>query len=107
MPAIPTITVNPLSPQALIVVCAPSDALRDMTKVTSSVIRVKKPDSTIIVLTATGTATKSSLTLTHPFALGDVDQVGTYKARPYHTLADGSTIKGSVQQFQAIDDDGP
>ena len=78
-----------------------------MTKVTSSVIRVKKPDSAIIVLTATGTATKSSLTLTHPFALGDVDQVGTYKARPYHTLADGSTIKGSVQQFQAIDDDGP
>ena len=107
MPAIPTITVNPLNPQALIVTCAPSDALRDMTKVTSSVVRLMKPDGTIIVLTATGTATKSSLTLTHPFALGDVDQVGTYKARPYHTLADGSTIKGSVQQFQAIDDDGP
>ena len=106
MPAIPTITVNPLSPQALIVVCTPSDALRDMTKVTSSVVRLMKPDGTKISLATTGTASRGSLTLVHPFALGDVDQVGTYKARPYHTLADGSTIKGSVQQFQAIDDDG-
>lgn len=105
MPAIPTITVNPLNPQALVVACSPSDALKDMTRVASSVIRLKKPDGTVITLTATGTATKGSLTLTHPFALGDVDQIGIYKVRPVHTIAAGS-IKGSVTQFQAIDDDG-
>ena len=104
--ALPTITVNPLAPQALVMTCSPSDALQDMTKVASSVIRLMKPDGTIIVLTATGTATRNLLTLRYPFALGDVDQVGVYTERPVHTLISGLTIKGSVQQFQAIADDG-
>ena len=87
--------------------CSPSDALKDMTRVASSVIRLMKPDGTVITLTTTGAATKGLLTLTHPFVLGDVDQVGTYKVRPVHALVDGFTVKGSVTQFQATVDDGP
>ena len=102
-----TITINPLSPQALVMRCTPSDALQNMTEVASSVIRIKKPDGTIITLTTTGTASESLLTLVHPFVLGDADQVGIYKVRPQHTLIDGrGPIKGKVQSFQVTDDGG-
>ena len=107
VPTIPTIVVNPIAPQALVMVCAPSDALKDMTKVTASVIRIKKPDGTVLDLSTSGTVAEGALTLTHPFAPGDVDQVGIYKVRTIHTLLAGLTIKGITQRFQAIADDGP
>ena len=107
MPTIPTIFVNPIAPQALMMVCTPSDALKDMTKVTASVIRIKKPDGTVLDLNTNGTVARGALTLTHPFAPGDVDQLGIYKVRPVHTLLAGLTIKGITQRFQAIADDGP
>ena len=106
MPTFPTIVVNPIAPQALVMVCTPSDALKDMTKVTASVIWIKKPDGTVLVLNTSGTVATGVLTLTHPFALGDIDQVGIYKVRPVHTLLGGLTIKGSIQRFQVIADDG-
>lgn len=96
-----SIHVNPVSPQALVMTCTPSNALPDMTQVQSSVLVLADPNGLAIELSATISAqSPSSLTLTHLFAPGEVVRVGTYSVYPVHTIATG-TIRGSTQQFQS------
>ena len=98
-----TIHVNPTAPQKLVMTCAAGGSLSDMTLVQSSVLKLKKPSSTVIQLAADITAkSQASLTLSHVFNAGEVDKVGTYKVYAIHTLAVG-TVRGDVQTFQALD----
>ena len=76
-----------------------------MTEIVSSIIRVKKPDGTVVAMTADRVSVgKDALVLRHPFAVGDVDQVGIYSLRPLHSGAFG-TIRGAIVQFKVNQSD--
>ena len=100
----PTIHVNPLSPQKLVMTCTPSSACPDMSAVQSTVLKLKKPIGGVVVDLPTTITSKSSASLTveHMFAPGDVDKAGIYRVYPVHTLAVG-VVRGDVQQFTALD----
>jgi len=99
----PQIHVNPVAPQMLTMACAAGGACPDMTAVLSSVLMLQKPSGKVATLAASiSQQTSASLTLSHIFAPGEVDKVGTYRIYAIHTLAVG-TVRSDVQQFDAID----
>ena len=99
----PTIHVNPVAPQKLTMTCSAGGACPDMTLVQSSVLRLKKPNgATLTLATDTTQQSAQSLTVSHVFAPGEVDKVGTYRIYAIHTLVVG-TVRGDVQAFDAID----
>jgi len=99
-----TIHVNPLSPQKIVMKCTAGDSANDMRQVTSSVLKLKRPDGTIATLSAIiSDQTQSQLTLSHLFEVGDVPKAGVYRIYPVHSMPTG-TIRGATQQFEAVSD---
>ena len=94
--------INAVAPQSLVMLCTPSDALPDMSAVTSSVIVCQKPTGVIVVWPVTlSSQTQTTLTITHQFAVGDVDVIGTYRCYPTHTVS-GGQIRGEVTSFNVV-----
>jgi len=98
------IHVSPRAPQALILLCTPSDLLPDMTVITSSVVMLLRPDGTVASLACSASnKTPAALTLTHVFSVGDAEIPGVYRAYPVHSTPSGP-VRGDVDSFEAVGD---
>jgi len=98
------IRIDPTAPQKLTMVCRSGSVDANMALVTSSVLRVKKPDgATATWATTISGQSPAELTLSHVFTEGDVDVLGNWRIYPVHTSPSG-TSRGDVQQFMVVDE---
>ena len=89
-----------LSPEGIQVNVTPGAMSLDLTTVTAAQIKVRRPDGTTAFWSATlSNQTPTTLTLTHLFLSGDVDQIGNWWAVAYLTVP-GGTERTISQPFQ-------
>lgn len=100
-------TVGP--PSALIVEVIPGSTGLDVSLITSLVIKVRKPDKTVVTWTATVSngvnfpgvpaATAAASYWVHPYDDGDLDQAGLYQAWPESIEPSATFGEASTKTF--------
>ena len=97
-----TVYVNALSPQAVsMTITAPAGI--DLTTATSVSLTVKKPSGAQVTWTTSiVSAATATMTVSHPFDAGDVDQAGQYVVVPTVTFPSGPRF-GSRALFRVED----
>jgi len=93
--------LNPVAPEAFVVNLVPGTSGVDLSTTTASVFIVREPDGTETTWSSTRTnATTTTLTCTHVFVAGDVDQAGEFVIYVSLTIPSG-TVRSAPQHLTA------
>jgi hypothetical protein len=98
MPINATVPLGALADYAFILNVTPGEDVVDLTTVTSATFNVRRPDRSATKWTATMTnQTTTTLTLSHPYASGDISQLGFYQVYATLSTPSGPLLTTSVQ----------